>query len=385
MAPASHSVIIIGGGISGTAAAYELAKRGVDVTVIERGDLHAMGSGWTLAGVRQSGRHPAELPLAKYAVERWATLQEELGEDVEYRQSGNLRLAFSHNDMDVIHNVVSNGLSNGIEMQVLDGVDAVHAIAPAVRDDVLGASWCPTDGHANNVAAVRAYAKAATERGAKILTNTHVEQLLAEGDRVVGVNTRTGEHRADVVVVAAGIYTPNLLAPLGLDLPLRIVLDPVIQTIPVSPFLEPVLGVAGGGFAGRQEVSGRMRFIGSTTPWEPEFGLETPVMPTVANLQQTVNQAVTMLPGLADMRIERVWGGLIDNTPDVIPVLDRPDSHQGLIVAAGFSGHGFGIGPATGTILADLATTGTSSLPIDAFRLDRFTNTTGEQPIQLHG
>ena len=116
----SGHVIIIGGGISGAAAAYELARNGVNVTLLERGELASMASGWTLAGVRQSGRHPSELPLAAAAVARWPSLDDELDADTEYRQHGNLRLALSESDVPTIRGVVAASAAAGIPIEYLD-------------------------------------------------------------------------------------------------------------------------------------------------------------------------------------------------------------------------------------------------------------------------
>src|SRR5215217_8595585 len=120
-------VVIIGGGISGTAAAYELARSGAKVTLLERGELASMASGWTLAGVRQSGRHPAELPLATAAVDRWMSLNAELDADVEYRQDGNLRLARTPDEVPVIEGVVATGRASGLDLSLLSDGAAVRA------------------------------------------------------------------------------------------------------------------------------------------------------------------------------------------------------------------------------------------------------------------
>jgi sarcosine oxidase subunit beta len=381
----TQDVIIIGGGISGTAAAYELAKRGARVTLVERGDLHSMASGWTLAGVRQSGRHPAELPLAKAAVRRWEHLSEELGSDVEYRQQGNLRLALSDDEVPAIQQVIDEGNAAGIPMEYVDGSHAVREISSAITADVVGASFCPTDGHANNHLTVQAYARAAQRHGTDIRTGTDVLSLILEGERVTGVHTANGPLHADVVIVAAGIYTPHLLTPLGLDLPLQVVLCPVFTTESTVHVLGPVLGVASGGFAGRQEASGRFRLIGESLPWDGEHHTETNTMPTAIQAEQMIAGAMKILPGVRELRINRMWGGLIDRTPDVIPVIDRVPGWEGLIIAAGFSGHGFGIGPATGEILADLVTAGTTEHAIDAFRLNRFATGVTQEALQMHG
>ena len=166
----SSQVVVIGGGISGTAAAYVLARNGVNVTLLERGELASMASGWTLAGVRPSGRHTSELPLAAAAVARWKDLDEELVAETEYRQNGNLRLALAESDVPTIKGVVTASNAAGIEVTYLDAVDDIHAIAPALCDEMYGASYCPTDGHANPTKSVLAFAAAAKRHGATIRT-----------------------------------------------------------------------------------------------------------------------------------------------------------------------------------------------------------------------
>jgi sarcosine oxidase subunit beta len=379
-------VIVIGGGISGTATAYELAKRGIAVTLLERESIASMASGWTLAGVRQSGRHVAELPLAAAAVRRWENLAEELGADVEYRQHGNLRLARTEDEIPVIQQVVADGQAIGLPIEYLDGADTVREIAPALSETIAGASLCATDGHANNHLAVKAFADAAVRHGANLHTGVHVEALRVAGDRVTGVRTDDGDFAADAVIVAAGIYTPRLLGPIGLHLPLRITHTPVIQTEVAEPILAPVLGVANGELAGRQEASGRFRISGRGEDWSAGQHTTENTASTLHQVQRTIANALQVLPGIAHLRVARSWGGLIDRTPDVIPVLERIPSYEGLVVGAGFSGHGFGIGPVTGEILADLATVGTTRFDLSLFTLARFADQSiPESELQLHG
>ena len=377
-------VIVVGGGISGTATAWQLAQMGVKTLLLERGDLASMASGWTLAGVRQSGRHPAELPLAQAAIRRWEHLNEELGTDVEYRQEGNLRLALTEDDLPKIRAVVAEGNAAGIETIMLEGADAVREIAPALTPDLYGASLCPTDGHANPALVVRAFADAAQRAGAEIRTGVEVRRLVVDGDRVTGVETGNGILSGGVVVLAAGIYTPTLLAPLGLEMPINVTMVAAVQSVPVPPTLEQVLGVASGGVAGRQQVDGRYRFTGSTTPWG-ETGPHTPenVRPTFSQVQDAITRTIRVLPSFAEVRMANVWGGLIDQSPDALPVFDAP--REGLVMAAGFSGHGFCLGPITGEFLADLAVEGETAHPIAPFALARFAGTTEAADVTLNG
>lgn len=381
----SNPVIIIGGGISGTATAWELAKNGVPVTLLERGELASMASGWTLAGVRQSGRHPAELPLAQSAVARWESLAEELDADVEYRQNGNLRLALTNNDVPIIRSVVESGNAAGIEMTWLEGVDAVHEIAPALTSELVGASFCPSDGHANPQKAVEAFAAAAAQLGADIRTGVEVLGIEVSGGRVTGVTTTDGTLAAERVIVAAGVYAPRLLSPLEIEVPIRIVMVPMIQTEVLPPLLGQVLGVPTGGFAGRQQADGRFRLSGSSIPWNETHHTAENVMPTLSQLQTVSAQSIHLIPQLAGVRTVRFWAGLIDQAPDAIPIIEATPEVEGLVIATGFSGHGFCLGPVTGEILADLATEGTTRHPIAPFARQRLDADGASAAVSLHG
>lgn len=383
----SGRVIVIGGGISGVAAAYELARNGVAVTLLERGELASMASGWTLAGVRQSGRHPAELPLAAAAVARWPELADELEADTEYRQQGNLRLALSESDIPVIRGVVDASAAAGIPIEYLETIDQIRAIAPALTDDIYGASWCPSDGHANPSRTVMAFAAAAERHGAVIRTGITVTSIATKAGKVTGVETSEGSISADIVIVAAGIYTPRLLAPLGLSLPLDIRHVPAVQSVPVSPMLAPVLGVASGMFAGRQQADGRFRMTLNGVSWNgDQWHDQYSVQPTMEQVRDTIEFAFRLIPDIRGIRIAQVWGGLLDLTPDALPVIERSPDVEGLIVAAGFSGHGFCLGPITGQILADLAVFGSTELPIEPFQLARFAGLAStSESLTLHG
>lgn len=382
----SYDVVIVGGGISGTAAAYELAKAGSRVVLLERGDLASMASGWTLAGVRQSGRHPAELPLAQHAVRRWERLSEELGVDVEYRQDGNLRLARTEEDVPVIQDLVDTQRGAGLDVTFLPDNASVREIAPALAESIVAASWCPSDGHANPTETVRAFAAAAERHGATIRTGTNVEEVIVESGRVRGVRVAGEAIAAETVILAAGIYTDRLLASLGIDLPLTARHVSVIQSVPLPPLLRPVLGTAKAEFAGRQQVDGRLRFTGGGRSWSGDeaANFADSIQPLADSVAGMLQRGIAIIPALANAPIARVWGGLIDMTPDALPVLDRSTEIDGLVVAAGFSGHGFCLGPTTGQILCELATRGTSSLPLEPFRLNRFTSATAGV-TELHG
>ncbi|HET8523043.1 MAG TPA: FAD-binding oxidoreductase, partial [Thermomicrobiales bacterium] len=267
--------------------------------------------------------------------------------------------------------------------------DAVRDVAPSLADTVLAASLCPTDGHANPVATVRAFAAAAERKGATLLTGTEVTEILVEHGRVTGVQTSSGRIDAGIVAAAAGVYTDRLLAPLDIDLPLRIRHVSVVQTIPAPAMLRQVLGVANADFAGRQEIGGCFRLTGGGSPWNHTLDerrqSDDVVQPPAQQVMATLARATEVVPALLDIPIGRVWGGLIDMTPDALPVIERLPEVDGLIVAAGFSGHGFCLGPVTGQIIRELALDGCSTLPIKPFRHDRFGASITQEAMTLHG
>jgi sarcosine oxidase subunit beta len=367
-------IVVIGGGITGAATADALVREGHAVTLIEAKRIAAMASGWTLGGVRQSGRDPAELPLARAAVTIWAGLRDTLGADVEYRRNGNLRLARTPAEVDAIRTLVERQRDQGLDIEFLADNDAVRTIAPALSPDILAASFCPTDGHANPVKATRGFAESARSHGATIREGVAANAIRAARDRVTGVETDAGFLPADRVVVAAGVNTPGLLRPLELDLPLSIKTVTVVQSEPLAPCLDQVFGVANADCAGRQEVDGRLRFTGGLGEWglDPGGWTTESLAPSVRDVRNVVELVAHVLPAAGRAPIAHSWGGLIDLTPDALPVIDAPESVAGLVVAAGFSGHGFCLGPISGLLCTDLALARRPRLDLSAFRLGRF-------------
>ncbi|WP_428700052.1 NAD(P)/FAD-dependent oxidoreductase [Stappia sp.] len=382
-------VLVIGAGITGTSAALELVGSGARVEVIDSYGPAAMASGWTLAGVRQSGRHPAELPLARAAVEIWAGLDETLGAATGYRRSGNLRLARNESEVDTVRALVASQTAAGLPLDFLPDLQAVREIAPALSDMVLAASFCPTDGHADPVATVEAFARRAEALGARLSFGERVLRLETEGNRVVRVVTDRRTLSPGAVLIAAGFLVNDLLGPLGHDIPLRRPMVTVLRSAPCAPLLTPVLGVANADMAARQEISGRMRVTSGAEDWPGEMvttdGRPT-IRPRMRGVRETIDKVSAVLPDFAEMELAGVWAGALDLTPDALPVIDRVPGLANVVVAAGFSGHGFGIGPVTGPIAARLVLGETPGHGIDSFRFDRFASSAAAPaPLTLHG
>lgn len=391
----STDIVVVGAGISGAATAYELAVAGVRVTLIDRYGPAAMASGWTLAGVRASGRHPAELPLAQAAIADWEHLADKLDAPTHYTQRGNLRLALTTAHLDRLSAMVTEQKAAGLDLRMLDQA-ALHDLAPAIAPGVLGASHCPTDGHADPAATVAAFCAAAERAGAALRFGEQVIVIETEAGRITGVRTERDTIACGSVVLATGVMGNALLAPLGLAVPMTPQAVTLLRTVPVAPVLDQVIGVADASCAGRQEVDGRFRFTGSGGPWAGGLAFaDAPVetgrrpgprlRPKVGDIAQVAGLFGALVPAALDAPLDDCWIGLIDSTPDALPVIERtgPD---GLVLAMGFSGHGFCLGPVTGRICASLARGETPNLPIEPFKLGRFGATPASAAaLSLHG
>lgn len=388
-------IVVVGAGISGAATAYELATAGVRVTLIDRYGPAAMASGWTLAGVRASGRHPAELPLALAAIADWEHLADKLDAPTHFTQRGNLRLALTPAHLASLTAIVSEQRAAGLDLRMLDEA-ALHDLAPAVAPGVLGASYCRTDGHADPAATVSAFCAAAERAGATLRFGEQVIAIDTEAGRITGVRTEREVIACGGVVLATGVMGNALLAPLGLAVPMTPRAVTLLRTVPVAPVLEQVIGVADASCAGRQEVDGRFRFTGSGGPWvggitfadAPIAGGQRPgprLRPKVGDVARVAGLFGALVPAALDAPLDDCWIGLIDSTPDALPVIERagPD---GLVLAMGFSGHGFCLGPVTGRICASLARGETPNLPIEPFKLRRFGAVpAAAEALTLHG
>lgn len=385
-------VVIIGAGISGSASAYEMAKEGLDVVLVDRFGPAAMASGWTLAGVRQSGRHPAELPLAKAAVETWLTLAEELDHPTHYRRNGNLRLARTPEEVPVIENIIKEQRELGLELTRLGSSKEIREVAPAIAEHVLMASYCATDGSADPSNTVLGFVKAAERLGVTTRFGERVLSIEVVDGKVEAVITDKGRISTKKVVVAAGIFGNDVLKPLGMEVPLQIPMVTVLRSAPLDAVLTQVIGVANADCAGRQEYNGRFRVTSGLQDWHrglleqtTEAGLRPKVLPTGNSIAEVVKIFGHIVPAFAQAQIEDYWAGLIDLTPDALPVIDGDVGIEGLVVTMGFSGHGFCLGPTTGKLVSDLVQGRAPRLPIEPFKYSRFHNSRGFADLTLHG
>jgi sarcosine oxidase, subunit beta len=366
-------VTIIGSGIVGCAAAYYLAKKGVSVTVLEASD--AIGDGGSSrngGGVRQSGRDPRELPMAMWGIRNiWPNLSEELGTDVEYRQRGNLRLGKTEEHLKILQKLTDRAVACGLDMRMISA-DEVRQINPYLSDEVIGASWCPTDGHANPLTATLGYYKKAREFGVRFITGEPVLEIKKHKGKVSAAVTPDGVFESDTILVAAGYETRMLTAPLGVDIPMRKKKsEECLVTEAEPPMFEQMLGTAEADFYGHQTKHGSFVFGGSTGL--ELFGLDDGTQRSTSISAPAICRGIMKyIPALCDAKIVRTWAGWTDVCADGIPVIGPADGIPGLYIACGFTGHGFGIGPAAAYSIAEMISGGTPPVDMTPFRCNRF-------------
>jgi sarcosine oxidase subunit beta len=365
-------VIIIGAGVIGNATAYYLTKKGRSVIVLEESEyIGNGGSSRNGGGVRQSGRDPRELPLAMYGVEHlWPTLSEELDMDVEYYKQGNLRLGTTEAHLDLLRGLTKNGSDGGLDMRMVDAKEAKD-ICPYLSDEVIGASWCPTDGHANPMLTTLAYYRAARRNGARFITGEKALEIKKIRGRARQVITPDNIYEGDTIVLLGGYGSRAVAAALGIDIPMTPLLMECLVTEDRPKLFYQMLGTAMADFYGHQSTHGSFVFGGSSgyEAYNKDDG--TPIN-TALTAPCICRGIMGYFPILKETKIVRTWAGWIDECADHVPVLGYVDEVPGLVLGCAFSGHGFGISPIAGTLLAELAAEEKTTLDVSAFRYDRF-------------
>lgn len=368
-------VIIIGGGINGCAAAYYLAKKGVkDVIVLEASDsIGHGGSSRNGGGVRQSGRDVRELPYVMYGIKHlWPGLSDELGVDVEYTQKGNLRLGKTEKHLEKLKTLADNAKKVGLDVRMI-GKEEVKEINPYLSDDIIGASWCPTDGHANPLMATLGFYKKSLSMGVKYYTGAEVASLKKIKGRLRQVILKDGTiFEGDKVIVAAGYESRYIVRTVGIDVPMTRYFDQALVTEMQPEMFPQMLGTADANFYGHQTKHGSFVF-GSDCGLEETMDMPLNEMKTISMTLPSSCRAIEgYIPALKDAKIVRSWGGWLDMCLDGVPVISPVDVVPGLILACGFTGHGFGSAPAVGLILAQMAMEEETVVDMSALRYDRF-------------
>ncbi|HVZ44850.1 MAG TPA: FAD-binding oxidoreductase [Ramlibacter sp.] len=398
--PAQAEVVVIGGGIIGIFAAYYMARRGMSVAVVEKGRIGAEQSSRNWGWCRQQNRDARELPMATRSLELWEQFAADTGEDTGFMRHGLLYLSDDDEEITRWARWRDFAKTAGVTTHMLSGREATD------RGRATGRTWkggvfSPSDGTADPSKAAPAVACALIKLGGSVHQNCAARGVELEGGRVSGVVTEAGTIKTRTVVLAGGAWASSFCRQLGIRFPSATVRQTIVQVSPVQERLPDALATARVAVTRRRDgsytlaISGRgrvdptpqlVRFAPQFVPmfakrWRNVFpgGLEgmrwghetlarwkldepTPMerarildpAPDPAGARETHRRALALMPALRDARIASTWAGYIDSTPDGVPGIGEVPQVPGFILAAGFSGHGFGIGPGAGHLIADL-------------------------------
>src|ERR1700674_3157230 len=363
-------VVIAGGGIMGCALAYQLAKRKVDVVLLERETLGSQSTGKCAGGVRQQFSIEANVRLQRMSVRMFESFENETGHPADFRQIGYLFVFtqtqqvedFRHN-MDMWHRV---GLT---EARWVDQADAAKMVPVLNVDDVLGCTFCPTDGIASPADVTSGYTAAARRLGASLREGVEVTGIGVASGRVQGVRTSKGDISTRMVLNCAGPWAASIGRMAGLEIPVLPYRRHIAVTgpFPAVPRTTPMTVDFRSSLYFHPEGDGVL--IGMSDRTEP------PSFTTDVNwefLEKMFEQAALRAPALASAGVKTAWAGLYESTPDHQAILGPVAELEGFWCAAGFSGHGFMQGPAAALLLTQLLLDHKSEIDISPFAFERF-------------
>ncbi|MBI1775993.1 MAG: FAD-binding oxidoreductase [Proteobacteria bacterium] len=342
------SVVIIGGGVTGLSAGWWLARSGVDVLVLDKGIV-----GWEASGRNGGGATHAYSPFFMEEQRLWPQMDELLGYPTEY-QRHRIRVALDDAQMERFNRIAAIADGQGFKCDYLDRKNLAELV-PLVGDNAVGGLFCHYGGHANPQRTTQAYAWALEDHGGRILQHATVTGITVKAGKVCEVVTDRGRFGCEILVIAAGPQTGLLAAMLGAELPLAPARVEMIVTEPVP--LMRYGGVDGNGLYGRQTLRGNLAYGGGPHEWIEIDGMQTPPRVTTSLLRHLGRRLAEMFPKAAHVRIIRSWGGIVENTPDGRPVIDRLQDPSNAVLAT-MSSVGFGLSPATGRVIMELVRDG---------------------------
>jgi glycine/D-amino acid oxidase-like deaminating enzyme len=426
--PESADAVIIGGGIVGVCTAWFLARQGISVLLCEKGHIAGEQSGRNWGWVRQQGRDEREMPMIVESLRIWRGLSDEIGEDVGYEQTGCLFLGADDKELEQFGAWLPTADEYGLDTRLIDAQElARHVRGATVK--WKGALFTPSDGRAEPQKAAPAIARAAERAGATVLTACAVRGIETLGGAVSAVVTELGPVRTSVVLCAAGAWTSMFCRSLGVIVPQLKVRGTVVRTAPAEAVLEGNAFDAHLGIRRRQDggytvahgsildhpiTPSTLRFavkflpalkqefkvlrlsIGKAfvdewrtpkrwpldveSPFERVRVLDPPANPrTVKGIRENLDK---VFPALAGTEIVEAWAGMVETSPDVVPIIDAAPGIPGFYIATGFSGHGFGIGPGAGKAIAAMLTGRDSGIDLVPFRLSRFFDGSPIRPMR---
>ncbi|MCY4274256.1 MAG: FAD-binding oxidoreductase [Gammaproteobacteria bacterium] len=416
--PQTADAVIIGGGIIGCFTAYHLALAGLDVVVCEKGWVGCEQSSRNWGLIRKQGRHPAEIPLIIRSLELWHEFVTRIDHDIGFRVNGPLYLSDTEKRYEANRKWLEHAKEFGLDSKILS-VQELQTVTPGIQKQTRDALFTPSDASAEPHLAIRALGQLTVKEGGQILEQCAVRRVDIEAGRVAGVITEHGRIRAPVVVCCGGAWSRYICRQFGIRLPQLKVISSVMQSQPIDHAVGPSLWSQGIGLRKRPDGSYIIAPAGNADcPITPDFfrfaqsylptyrtskelvklqltrrfftELSWPNIPSpnhrspfehervldpkpnYASLKQAQSRLGYLFPELANIKISRIWAGMIDVMPDELPVIDECHPVPGLIISTGFSGHGFGIGPGAGLATADLVLgKSDSSSLISGLRLGR--------------
>ncbi len=361
--PNGASVVIIGGGATGLSAGWWLAREGIDVLVIDKGIV-----GWEASGRNGGGcTHPFS-PLFKEEQRLWPMMDELLGYPTEFCPR-RIRIAMDEDQMRRYGQARQHAVRQGFVSEKLDARQ-VRELVPLAGDNIAGGYLHNFGGHANPQRTVQGYAWAMQDHGGRMLQHTTVQGFNTNGGKVTAVHTDRGPIGCDTLVIAAGPQINHLAGSLGINVPMVAARAEMIVTEPLP--LMPIGGVDGNGLYGRQTLRGNLAYGGGPHEWLDVNDNDVPHRSSTPLMRNIATRLAGLFPRAAHARVIRSWAGIIENTPDGRPVIERMTSPDNLVIAT-LSSIGFGLSPATGHAVRDLVVDGVCGFAdLSSLSLSRF-------------
>ncbi|MGA6982437.1 MAG: FAD-binding oxidoreductase [Candidatus Sulfotelmatobacter sp.] len=361
------SVVIIGGGIVGASIAYHLAANGCrNILIIERESSLGKGStGKSMGGVRAQFSTSVSIQMSLYSISFYASFEEHLGHPSDYRPQGYLFCATTDGHMEYLRTNFTRQLETGLTNVRLVAGDEISTMFPQLRaDDIIGGSFCSTDGFVDPYSAMNGFMTWACEHGATLWKNTRVTAIKQDSAGITSIETTRGPVATRKVVNCAGAWSSGVAKLAGIDLPVEPLRRMLVPSEPFDEFPHnaPMIVDMSNGFHFRPEARG---FLLAWNDPEEATGFNTDFDP--AFIEKILLRAADRVPCFANLPVnpKRAWAGLYEMTPDHHPILGESPAVPGFYLANGFSGHGVMHAPATGKILSDIILTGSTDL-IDA-------------------